>query len=430
LRGFNNSLIKKFVPALILLLTLLAACSSATVAPTRAPTPTPTVVQPTPTTAITATAAPTATPFPTGCQATTLLPEPPAVIPPAAEGEASIGPSTALLTIVEYSDFQCPYCAQLDPILKKMLAANPQDLRLVYRNFPLSSIHDKALVTAQAAEAASLQGKFWEMHDALFANQDTWSVMPMDEFMTWLSGQAKALGLDVTKFNADVVAPDVVNKVQNDQRAAEAIGLPGTPFLLMNGLFLGDQVDEATLTYVIDLLKKVYAMAPKRVADCPPVTIDKTKQYIATLNTSKGDIVIQLYPDKAPLAVNSFVYLAQRGWFDGNPFHRVVTDFVAQSGDPSGTGIGNPGYFFVNEFSDLKFDKAGMLGLANSGANSNGSQFFITLAAQPSLDGAYTVFGQVIQGMDVVMQLTHRDPQQGGVLPEPDVINKVTIEVK
>ncbi len=421
---------KKFFPALILIATLLAACSSASLAPTKAPTATPTVPSPTPTSAITATPAPTATPFPTGCQATTLLPVPAALVPPVADGEWSRGPSGALLTIVEYSDFQCPYCAQLELILKSVLAANPQDLRLVYRHFPLASIHDKALVTAQAAEAAGLQGKFWEMHDALFATQDKWTAMPMDEFMPWLSGQAKALGLDVAKFDADVVTPDVVNKVQDAQLSAEAIGLPGTPFLLMNGLYLGDQVDEATLNYVIDMLKKVYAMDPKRVKECPPVTVDKTKQYFATLNTSKGDVVIQLYPDKAPLAVNSFVFLAQRGWFDGNPFHRVISGFVAQSGDPSGTGIGNPGYFFNNETSDLKFDKAGVVGMANSGANSNGSQFFITLAAQPTLDGGYTVFGRVIQGMDVVNQLTPRNPQQGGTLPEPDVINKVTIEVK
>lgn len=331
---------------------------------------------------------------------------------------------------MEYSDFQCPSCAQLELVLKRALAANPQDLRLVYRHFPLASIHDKALVTAQAAEAAGLQGKFWEMHDALFATQDKWTNLPMDEFMPWLSGQAKALGLNVAKFDADVVTADVVNKVQDSQLSAEAIGLPGTPFLLMNGLYLGDQVDEATLNYVIDMLKKIYAMDPKRIKECPPVTVDKTKQYFATLNTSKGDVVIQLYPDKAPLAVNSFVFLAQKGWFDGNPFHRVISGFVAQSGDPSGTGIGNPGYFFNNEISDLKFDKAGVVGMANSGANSNGSQFFITFAAQPTLDGGYTVFGQVIQGMDVVNQLTLRDPKQGGTLPEPDVINKVTIEVK
>ncbi len=433
---------KKLLPGFVILVIALTACSSA------ASTPPPTVTAvlpkatslptstsiPTSTTAPTVgptnTPAPTFTPFPTGCQATALLPAPALNIPEVTTNDWTLGSSGAEVTLLEYSDFQCPYCAQLAPILKKLLAADPQNVRLVYRFYPLASIHDKALTAAQAAEAAGLQGKFWEMHDALFASQDTWSPMLMSDFTAWLSKEAATLGLDVKKFDNDLVDPAVVNTVQNAQRAAEALNLPGTPFLLVNGLFVGEQLDESTLAYVIDLLKKLYTLEPKRVSACPPVTIDKTKQYFATLNTTKGDIVIQLYPDKAPLAVNSFVFLAQRGWYDGVPFQRVIADFVAQSGDPSGTGMGNPGYFFVNEISDLKFDKAGVVGMANSGQNSNGSQFFITLAPQPSLDGSYTVFGQVTQGMDVVQQLTHRDPQQGGTLPEPDRINEITIEVK
>ncbi len=428
---------KKLIPGLVIFATLLAACSSS--APNTPPA-TATVVPPAativptsttaPTQGPTNTPAPTFTPFPTGCQATGLLPAPVPNIPAVTTNDWVEGPANAPITILEYSDFQCPYCAQLAPILKKVVAAYPQDVRLVYRFYPLASIHDKALTAAQAAEAAGLQGKFWEMQDALFAAQDTWSPMLMEDFTAWLSKEAQTLGLDVKKFDNDLITPAVVNTVQDAQRSAEALNLSGTPFVLVNGLFVGEQVDESTLTYVIDLLKKLYALEPKRVSACPPVTIDKTRQYFATLTTTKGDIVIQLYPAKAPLAVNSFVFLAQRGWYDGNPFQRVITDFVAQSGDPSGTGMGNPGYYFVNETSDLKFDKAGMVGMANSGQNSNGSQFFITLAAQPSLDGFYTVFGQVTQGMEVVQQLTHRDPQQGGTLPEADRINKVTIEVK
>ncbi len=428
---------KKLFPALVILASLLAACSSS--APITPP-PTVTVVPPTATRLPTSTTAPTVgptntpeptfTPFPTGCQVTSLLPAPVLNFPAVTTNDWTEGPANAPITILEYSDFQCPICAQLAPVLKKLLAAYPQDVRLVYRFYPLASIHDKALTAAQAAEAAGLQGKFWQMHDALFASQDTWSSMLMSDFTAWLSKEAGTLGLDVKKFDNDLITPAVVNSVQDAQRSAEALNLPGTPFVLVNGLYIGDQLDESTLTYVIDLLKKLNSLEPKRVSACPPLAIDKTKQYFATLNTTKGDIVIQLYPAKAPLAVNSFVFLAQRGWFDGVPFQRVIANFVAQSGDPSGTGMGNPGYFFVNEISDLKFDKAGVVGMANSGQNSNGSQFFITLAAQPSLDGFYTVFGQVTQGMDVVQQLTHRDPQQGGTLPEPDLINKVTIEVK
>ena len=114
--------------------------------------------------------------------------------------------------------------------------------------------------------------------------------------------------------------------------------------------------------------------------------LTRKKQYIATIHTEKGDIVIQLFPDKAPLAVNSFVFLARQGWFDGVTFHRVIPGFAAQAGDPSGTGKGNPGYFFNNEISDLKFDKPGMVGMANSGPDTNGSQFFITFAPAAHLE--------------------------------------------
>ncbi|MFZ2097029.1 MAG: peptidylprolyl isomerase [Anaerolineales bacterium] len=164
---------------------------------------------------------------------------------------------------------------------------------------------------------------------------------------------------------------------------------------------------------------------------CPPMTINPTKQYIATLHTEKGDIVIELYADKAPIAVNSFIFLAKNGWFDNVTFHRVIPGFVAQTGDPSGTGYGTPGYAFKNEISpDLKFDGPGVVGMANAGADSNGSQFFITYAAQPTLDDGYTIFGHVIQGMDVVTNLTPRDPSQGTDLPSGDKILSVIIQEK
>ncbi len=139
---------------------------------------------------------------------------------------------------------------------------------------------------------------------------------------------------------------------------------------------------------------------------------------------------VQLLPDNAPLAVNSFVFLARNGWFDDITFHRVLPDYVAQTGDPSGSGFGGPGYTFDNEISDLKFDKAGLMGMANSGPGSNGSQFFITYAAAPNLDGKYTIFGEVLEGMDVLKQLTARDPSQGGTLPPGDKIKTITIEEK
>ncbi len=163
---------------------------------------------------------------------------------------------------------------------------------------------------------------------------------------------------------------------------------------------------------------------------CPPMTIDVNKQYTATVKLQKGgEFVIQLYPDKAPITVNSFVYLARDGYFDGVTFHRVLEGFMAQGGDPAGSGSGGPGYEFVNEDSDLKFDKAGVVAMANAGRDTNGSQFFITFAPTPNLDGGYTIFGQVIEGMDVVNGITRRDPDQNPTFTG-DVIQSVTIAEK
>jgi len=172
------------------------------------------------------------------------------------------------------------------------------------------------------------------------------------------------------------------------------------------------------------------ASSPKQWSSPPPMTIDKSKQYFATVKMAKGgQFVIQLFPDKAPITVNSFVFLARQGFFDGVTFHRVLDGFMAQGGDPTGTGMGGPGYQFVNEDNDLKFDKAGVVAMANAGRDTNGSQFFITFGPQPSLDGGYTIFGQVISGMDVVNGLRRRDPNQNPPYPG-DAIQTVTIQEK
>ena len=168
----------------------------------------------------------------------------------------------------------------------------------------------------------------------------------------------------------------------------------------------------------------------KKYSSAPPMLIDKTKQYTATVKMAKGgEFVIQLYADKAPITVNSFVFLARQGYFDGVTFHRVLEGFMAQGGDPTGTGSGGPGYQFVNENSDLTFDKAGVVAMANAGPNTNGSQFFITFGPTPNLNGGYTIFGQVISGMDVVNGITRRDPEKSPNFLG-DAIASVTITEK
>lgn len=164
----------------------------------------------------------------------------------------------------------------------------------------------------------------------------------------------------------------------------------------------------------------------------PPLKIDAGKQYFATVKMAKGgEFVIQLYPDKAPKTVNSFVFLSCKGYFDGVTFHRVLEGFMAQGGDPTGTGTGGPGYYFEYEGSDLKFDKAGIVAMANQGPQTptNGSQFFITFDSTAQLDGGYTIFGQVVEGMDVVNGITRRDPQQNPNF-EGDAIETITISEK
>ena len=159
----------------------------------------------------------------------------------------------------------------------------------------------------------------------------------------------------------------------------------------------------------------------------PPMTIDVNKTYLATFKMANGgEFVIELFANDAPKTVNNFVFLAQQGYYDGTTFHRVLEGFMAQGGDRTATGTGGPGYQFEDEFSDLTFDKPGLLAMANSGPNTNGSQFFFTYAPTPHLNGLHTIFGQVIEGMDVVNSITRRDPQQNPS-SEGDAIETVTI---
>lgn len=143
----------------------------------------------------------------------------------------------------------------------------------------------------------------------------------------------------------------------------------------------------------------------------PAMAIDPTKFYEATFKTEKGDIVVELFANKTPVTVNNFVFLARKGFYDNTTFHRVVANFMAQGGDPGGTGTGGPGYTIPDEFHpDLTFDEPGLLAMANAGPNTNGSQFFITFIPEPQLTGQYTIFGKVVNGLSIAQSLSPRDP--------------------
>ena len=149
----------------------------------------------------------------------------------------------------------------------------------------------------------------------------------------------------------------------------------------------------------------------------------------ATIETDQGTIVIELYKDKAPKTVENFVTLANKGFYNGIIFHRVIPGFMIQTGDPTGTGRGGPGYTFADEFGPgLKHTGAGILSMANAGPNTNGSQFFITLAATPWLDGKHAIFGKVVEGMDVVRKIGKTKTARGDRPVEDVVMEEVTVE--
>ena len=160
------------------------------------------------------------------------------------------------------------------------------------------------------------------------------------------------------------------------------------------------------------------------------VTFDPKQTYTAVMETNKGVVKIKLLPDVAPMHVTSFMYLTRLGFYDGLSFHRVITGFMAQGGCPLGTGTGGPGYQFAGEYSpNVKHDRGALLSMANAGPGTDGSQFFLTFVPTPWLDGRHTIFGEVVEGMDVLKKLEAAGSQSGRT-SEPLKMDKVTIEVK
>ncbi|MFA5309380.1 MAG: peptidylprolyl isomerase [Dehalococcoidales bacterium] len=197
-----------------------------------------------------------------------------------------------------------------------------------------------------------------------------------------------------------------------------------TVFILSAGLLTGSCGDNAK---IITLTTGDGTMIDfKDNGTKPPLLADTTKKYTAIIETDKGNLVCDLFARDVPRTVSNFVYLATQGFYDGTTFHRVIADFMAQGGDPTGTGTGGPGYKFADEFTAHKH-MAGSLSMANSGANTNGSQFFITYVATSWLDGKHTVFGQLVEGMDVLKSLAVRDPSTS--IPASKII-KITIKVE
>lgn len=188
-----------------------------------------------------------------------------------------------------------------------------------------------------------------------------------------------------------------VDQPSDDQPSGETQeGEAATPVVLPDGF--------VALDYLSD--------SPKQSFDAPEEVLEDGLDYVAVLRTNRGDITVDLYEELTPETVNNFVFLALNRYYEGVPFHRVLEGFMAQTGDPTGTGRGGPGYTFDDEIVDsLSFDGPGVLGMANAGPGTNGSQFFITFGATAWLDGAHTIFGHVIAGEEVLDTITRLDPE-------------------
>jgi cyclophilin family peptidyl-prolyl cis-trans isomerase len=177
--------------------------------------------------------------------------------------------------------------------------------------------------------------------------------------------------------------------------------------------------------------KETISVETKQWREAPKMMLRQGADYGAILHTEKGDVFIELFQAETPVTVNNFCFLARQGFYDGVTFHRVIPGFMAQTGDPTGTGRGGPGYTFPDEFVPaLRHDSKGTVSMANRGPNTNGSQFFITYVATPHLDGAHTVFGRVVAGMDVVRALAPRDPARNPQASPGDRILSVEIVEK
>ena len=244
---------------------------------------------------------------------------------------------------------------------------------------------------------------------------------------------ATELELDVDRFTSDLDDGLYADYVSSLEQEAMTLGLPGTPAAIVNGQVIGGESLPREFEVWDTFVKEESIMkdlASRQYKSAPEMTINQDARYLAHVEmASGGQFTIELLPKSAPQTVNSFVFLARNGWFDNITFHRVIPGFVAQTGDPSGTGRGGPGYYLPNEIdSTLSHDRKGVVAMANAGPNTNGSQWYITYGDVSQLDGSYTIFGNVTEGMDVVEGITPRDPSRNPNAAPGDTIARITIE--
>ena len=330
-------------------------------------------------------------------------------LPPVTEDDLVVGPDDAVVTFLEYSQLPCPACAGFELLLTEIQERYPDDVRLVFRHF---LFQDKSFLAAQAMEAAEKQGKFNEFKNYMFDRKTKYTEIPEhadlpedafwgsvaeDDFKAWLEKHVVELGIEPTQFFEDMYSTEIVKKVQAAADSAKSLGFGGTPTWFINGYeWPEDQRGLEIFSIYVQLIKNQEI----EYDACAPNVTQSDKNYSATISTTKGDITVDLFVDIAPVTVNSFVFLAQEGWYDGLPF--IAANEYALSGDPSDTGFGGPGYAYLDELSaDHSLVDVGKLATLYRGPGINGSTFFINKTSLEGQQGR-TIFGEVTDGMDVV----------------------------
>ncbi len=353
----------------------------------------------------------------------------------------ALGSVDAPVTVVEFSEILCGHCRTFNQeSLAQILEEYVPTGQVRYVGHYMAFDREESKQYLEAAMCAAEQGRYFAFEEAVFERGEGYDLK--------LEESAEAIDLDTQQFNACLEDDRYLEAVRDAMVDATEMGVTSTPTFFVNGqMVVGNRPDE-----IRRLIEEALASGnssgdndseesstmaktmPENPAarngmydSPPPMVIDPEKDYVATIETEKGDIVVDLFEARAPKTVNNFVFLAREGFYDNTTFHRVIEDFMAQAGDPTGSGMGGPGYRFTDEFHpELKHDSPGILSMANAGPNTNGSQFFITFVPTPWLDNKHAVFGKVVEGMDVLMSIDVRDPQMAR---EPgDLIKTIRIE--
>ena len=369
---------------------------------------------------------PTSTPKPVSASPIAAQPTPTIQpLDPVNEADWIRGPTDAPYSFLVYCDFQSPPCAEFARNFDALRELRPGEIELIYRQFPLLVLNDKAGLAAELALAADEQDAFWPMHDLLYRTQQNWTDLTTEEFILWAQDAAQALDIDANQIAADLRNETYSEAVQNAFVQGVNSGLPGTPFLLLNGEWFRASPTVNNLEAAI----RLEALAARQYPQPPDLEIDTDLVYIARFHLTNGDLVMQLFPESAPASVSSFIFLARQGWYDDTLFHRVFPGSFVEAGDPTATGFGGAGYFLPDEIDpSLSFDRPGRLAMVNSGPDTNSSIFAITLKRMPSWQGARTIFGQVVEGLPLLTDLEAREPLDD-LLVEPDLrILEVEIE--